>query len=96
MSEPIYVDHAALENATTQLGQHHKTFLETLSELEGDLAPLMETWSGSARDLYVEKQKAWHAAATDLAELLGSIATLTGQAHTEYAQAVDDLVTAWT
>ena len=96
MADYIYVDHAKLEAATVQLGQHHESFVEILNDLQRDLAPLMDTWSGSARDLYVEKQGQWNAAADDLATLLRSIVKVTGDAHTNYARNVDDLTWMWT
>lgn len=92
----IYVDHARIEHGVAQLRVHKKTFDEVLTQLESDLAPLVSTWSGGARDLYVAKKQAWDAAAQDLTVLLGSIAQLTADAHTGYVDTVSQVRNAWT
>ena len=92
----IYVDHPRIEHGAAQLAVHKKTFDEVLAQLESDLAPLVATWSGGARDLYVAKKQAWHAAAQDLTTLLGTIAKLTSDAHVGYVDTVSRVKDAWT
>lgn len=93
--KPIYVEHARIENGAAQLRIHKKTFDEVLAQLESDLAPLIATWSGDARNLYVAKKHAWHAAAQDLTALLDTIARITAETHQNYVSAVHDVKNAW-
>jgi early secretory antigenic target protein ESAT-6 len=94
MSE-IYVEHARIETAATRLRAHKKTFDAVLGQLESDLAPMIATWSGEARDLYLAKKASWDRAALDLTVLLASIATLTEDAHAAYSTTVSELSDMW-
>ena len=85
MDDPeIYVEHGRLEAAAGRLRTHKSTFDTILTQLEADLAPMVTTWSGEARDLYMVKKANWDAAAKDLTALLGQIAVLTENAFTGY------------
>lgn len=91
----IYVEHGRIEAAAGRLRTHKTTFGAILSQLEGDLAPMITTWSGEARDLYMVKKANWDAAAKDLTALLGQIAVLTENAFTGYSQTVADVGEMW-
>lgn len=91
----IYVDHRALDEARAKFAGHHEALRLVLSELESGLAPMVGSWVGSARELYVERKAQWDAAALDLAALLESITELTRAAHQSYATLVADNVAAW-
>jgi len=96
MTNPIYVDHGKIETAAANLLAHKSTFDEVLGQLESDLAPMISSWSGEARDLYLQKKAAWDKAARDISDLLGHIAKLTDDAFTTYANTVFGLVETWT
>lgn len=95
MSKDIYVEHARLEATVGHLRGHKRTFDEVLAQLESDLAPMIGTWSGEARDLYLAKKAAWDRAARDLTVLLAYIAKLTEDAHTAYSDTVTRVSTMW-
>ena len=92
----IYVEHARLENGARQLARHKATFDDVLLQLESDLAPMVSTWSGEARDLYLAKKHAWDVAARDLTAVLAEISRITGEAHTAYSRSVASVKEAWT
>lgn len=91
----IYVDHGKIEAAAAHLRGHKKSFDDILSTLEGDLAPMVATWSGEARDLYVAKKANWDHAAADLTALLAHIATITETAHGTYTTTVTEVGEMW-
>jgi early secretory antigenic target protein ESAT-6 len=91
----IYVDHERLQQAQRDFARHHESLQSILAELEAGLAPMLGSWDGSARELYVQRKAAWDTAARDLATLLQSIAELTRSAHAGYEKLVADNVTAW-
>lgn len=93
--DPIYVNHPYLSEAATNLAGHKRAFDEVLLGLESDLTPMIATWSGQARDLYLQKKAAWDRAAGDLSTLLAHISTLTEAAYTGYCQAVADVHATW-
>jgi early secretory antigenic target protein ESAT-6 len=92
----IYVDPEKLETAAGNFEVHEKSLRSILSQLETDLAPLIASWEGSAQELYVQKKRAWDTAAADLATLLGSITTVTRQAHQGYVDTITANKTMWT
>ncbi|WP_375500237.1 WXG100 family type VII secretion target [uncultured Jatrophihabitans sp.] len=91
----IYVEHAKIEAAAGHLRAHKKSFDDILSTLEGDLAPMVATWSGEARDLYLTKKRNWDRAAADLTALLAHIATITETAHNTYTATVTEVGEMW-
>jgi len=93
--DTIYVEHGRLDTAAGNFKAHQSTLNEVLSQLESDLAPMISTWSGEARDLYLQKKAAWDKAAQDISNLLGHISKLTGDAYVNYCQAVSDVHTVW-
>lgn len=93
--DAIYVDHGKLQTCAGDLAARKGVLDEVLSQLEADLAPMISTWSGEARDLYLQKKAAWDKAAKDISDLLGHIGTITESAFTEYCQAVSDVHTIW-
>lgn len=95
MGDEIYVEHQRIIDGATALRVHKKTFDEVLGQLETDLAPMINSWTGEARDLYLAKKAIWDRAAADLTVLLGDIATLTEHAYNGYCDTVMTLVEAW-
>ena len=93
--DTIYVDHGYLSTAADNLAAHQRTFTEVLSGLESDLAPMIGTWSGEARELYLQKKAAWDRAAKDLCDLLAHMSTITESAYEGYCQAVTDVHATW-
>ncbi len=58
-----------------------------LDQLEGDLQPLVSTWSGDAQVAYLIQKKQWEQAAQDLALMLQSIVLALGNTNTDYTDA---------
>ncbi|MEP6563030.1 MAG: WXG100 family type VII secretion target [Nakamurella sp.] len=58
-----------------------------LDQLEGDLQPLVSTWSGDAQAAYLIQKKQWEQAAQDLALMLQSIVLALGNTNTDYTGA---------
>lgn len=92
----IYVDPEKLEAAAGNFAAHENTLRSILSQLETDLAPLVASWEGDAQQLYVAKRAAWDSAALDLANLLGSITSVTRDAHAGYVETIAKNKAMWT
>jgi WXG100 family type VII secretion target len=93
--KPIRVKRDALDDAVAGFDVHHRDLLGVLSQLETDLAPMIESWDGEAQATYLEKQKAWNKGATDLAELLGVMRRTTLEAHDGYEETVQAVRGLW-
>ena len=91
----IYVDYTALDQAAKNFATRQEHLVSILENLEAGLAPMLASWEGSARDLYVEKKATWDKAANDLAALLSSIQQHTQKAHDGYADLVASSKSAW-
>jgi 6 kDa early secretory antigenic target len=96
MTKPIYVDYPALQTATANFSKRHESLQTIIANLEAGLAPMIATWDGAARDLYLEQKAIWDSAAADLTSLLQTIIAHTQNAHDGYSQVVSDVKGLWT
>ena len=55
-----------------------------LDQLEQAAAPLVQTWSGEARQAYQERQTTWRQASADLARMLLAIKRALDESMTDY------------
>lgn len=91
----IYVDYATIQQAAKDFSRRQQQLTSALETLESGLAPMLASWEGSARDLYVEKKAEWDKAAADLSALLTAISQHTQRAHDGYAEVVTANKSAW-
>jgi early secretory antigenic target protein ESAT-6 len=83
--EMLYVNFAAMEQASADI-QGAITFMENeLGTLESDAAPLVATWGGDARAAYDERQARWRAAAANLTTMLRDIRRALDESAVDYA-----------
>jgi WXG100 family type VII secretion target len=81
----LYVNFAALEQASADI-QGAIAFMESeLSTLEADAAPLVATWDGTARAAYDERQARWRGAAANLTAMLRDIRRALDESAADYA-----------
>jgi early secretory antigenic target protein ESAT-6 len=95
MNQPIYFDYPTVQQAAQNYAKRQEGLNTILSDLETNLAPMLASWEGSARDLYFEQKTVWDNAAKDLTSLLQEIAGLTQNAHDGYTKVVSDVKTLW-
>jgi WXG100 family type VII secretion target len=65
--------HSAIGALTTQLDQ-----------LERDAAPLVQAWSGDAKQAYLERQQIWRRASGELATMLSDIKRALDESIADY------------
>ena len=73
MSSPdgsIALSFGALQSAESQLSGNLSTLRARLEQLETELQPLVQTWTGDAQAAYLIQKKQWEQAADDLAIML--------------------------
>lgn len=85
--EGIYVDHAQLDNARTDLENAAKKIQDRLESLEGQLKPLRERWSGQAKESYDGAKATWDSAINDMVIALQTHGQLVRDANDGYNDA---------
>jgi WXG100 family type VII secretion target len=55
-----------------------------LSQLERDAAPLVETWSGEAKEAYLARQSTWRQASGELSAMLQGIKRALDESFADY------------
>ncbi|CAN5289576.1 hypothetical protein BH09ACT12_BH09ACT12_05280 [soil metagenome] len=66
----IRVNHAALEQAATDMMQGVTDINERLNRLEGELKPLRNDWIGDQQISYQEAKSKWDGAIAEMTQLL--------------------------
>ena len=80
----LLVNFGELENASANIGRALSTLTNDLADLERKGNELKETWSGSAKDAYNERQERWQAASRDLQTILQQIRGAVDKSRAEY------------
>ena len=83
----IHVQFESLATGAEGIRGNYATLTATLDQLESDLHPMIDSWSGAAQEAYLACKKQWDEAALALAQVLGNIGAAVGQAHDNYAAA---------
>ena len=83
----IVLSFSALQAGEAAINGNLTKLRARLDQLEGDLQPLVATWSGDAQAAYLIQKKQWEQAAQDLAVMLQSIVIALGNTNTDYTSA---------
>lgn len=83
----IGVTYESIEQLQTDCRTTATNLTERISQLNSTLAPLHESWLGSAYTAYQGDQTAWTTAANDLAVVLNQIAVALSTANENYTNA---------
>lgn len=86
MSE-IHVQFESLASGQEGINRGYTTLVQTLEQLESDLAPMISSWSGAAQENYLQCKKQWDDASQALAQVLQQIGQAVGTAHDNYSAA---------
>jgi early secretory antigenic target protein ESAT-6 len=83
----IHVQFESLQSGEQGIRNNYAKLTATLEQLESDLAPMVNSWSGAAQESYVVCKKQWDEAALALSQVLNNIGQAVGQAHENYTAA---------
>ncbi len=83
----IHVQFESLASGQEGINRTFTALTGTLEQLESDLAPMVQSWSGAAQEAYLQCKKQWDDAAQALAQVLNTIGQAVGTAHDNYSQA---------
>ncbi|SDY64859.1 WXG100 family type VII secretion target [Amycolatopsis xylanica] len=79
MPDGIVVDYATIHAAADDCQKTGGELQAQFDQLKQDLAPLINSWEGAAREAYGAAQKAWDDSFEDLKQVLAQIAAVLPQ-----------------
>lgn len=80
----IKVNFAQLSQASDDLGAVSRKIQAELDELEQKLRPLVETWTGTAKEEYHRAQAEWDKAAVEMVETAAKMGVAVSTANEAY------------
>lgn len=86
MNDHLLVNFARLQETSGHIQTALATLRSQLGQLERDAAPLVQTWSGDAKQAYEQRQQTWRQASAELAEILGGIKHALDESVADYQQ----------
>lgn len=84
--DALVVNFAALQAASGHIQQAISTIDSQLAQLEADATPLVQTWTGEAREAYQSRQATWRQASTELSAMLQEIKRALDESAADYAE----------
>jgi early secretory antigenic target protein ESAT-6 len=91
----VLVTFAALAEAAQTIQSTYNNLNTKLTDLEGQLKPVVASWTGSASENYQQQQAKWNSAQTDLNTVLQAIGKAVEAAHDAYSQTESANTKAW-
>jgi WXG100 family type VII secretion target len=91
----IHVQFEALQAGQEGIQRTYSALTSVLSQLESDLQPMVESWSGAAQEAYLVRKKEWDDAAVGLSQVLDAIGKAVGVAHENYSAAEKAAQSTW-
>ena len=87
MSDEVHVKFESLAAGASGILSTHKALEGTLQNLEAELGPMVNSWTGDARDAYFQQKRKWEEASAAMAVILQQMGQAVEQAHSNYTSA---------
>jgi 6 kDa early secretory antigenic target len=91
----IQVNLPSLQNGATGVQQLFNRLQSTLDQLDADLKPMIESWSGAAQESYLTYHRQWTEAAASLATVLNHVGSSVGAAYENYSTTHQATIRVW-
>lgn len=86
-ADGIRINHAALDQAASDMGSASKAIDSRLEALEQELNPLRNDWSGQAQASYTQAKAKWDQQMRELNTILAQAGQTVATSNVDYAQA---------
>ncbi len=83
----IRVNHASLDQASSDMMQSVKEIDDRMNRLESELEPLRSNWAGNAQQSYTVAKAKWDTAIQDMRDLLNESQSTVTNSNAEYMAA---------
>lgn len=94
MSETL-VNFGALSTGAQGIQATYRQLQSTLESLESQLAPMIGSWTGDAREAYYQQKKRWDDASAAMATILAQMGQAVDTANTNYQSAESTNLSRW-
>jgi early secretory antigenic target protein ESAT-6 len=85
--ESVRVSYGSLAEGSAGIRAAYAALEAELQNLEQQLRPMLDSWSGEAREAYFVQQRKWEEASHSMAEILNHMGRAVEQAHDNYQTA---------
>lgn len=85
--DTVEVNFEGLQSGGDGINGVYRSLVGTLENLESQLSPMLNTWSGDAKAAYFAQKKQWDEAAQALGTILAQIGQAVHGAHDNYHSA---------
>jgi len=89
------VNFGALQGGSTGIMATYRQLRSTLENLESQLAPMVGSWTGDAREAYFQQKKKWDDASAAMATILAQMGQAVDNAHANYQSAENSNMGRW-
>lgn len=94
-SDSIHVQFASISGGATDIEGIALQIKNDLNHLEQVLRPVVNTWSGEARDAYHNLQTQWDTAAADIQKVTHEVSSALHITHGNYSKTEDTNKSMW-
>jgi len=87
MDGETHVKFESLSSGAAGILSTYRSLQSTLEGLETQLAPMVSSWTGDAREAYFQQKRKWDEASQAMAAILQQMGKSVDQAHANYQSA---------
>jgi len=95
MGDEVHVKFESLNAGASGILSTHRALQGTLENLEAQLAPMVNSWTGNAREAYFQQKRKWEEASAAMATILQQMGQAVEQAHSNYTGAESTNTNIW-
>jgi 6 kDa early secretory antigenic target len=85
--DEVHVRFEALSSGAAGIVATHRALQGTLDNLEAELGPMVNSWTGDAKEAYFQQKQKWDDASRAMATILQQMGQAVEQAHGNYTAA---------
>jgi WXG100 family type VII secretion target len=87
VSEYTQVDFGGLGQGSAGIMATHRALQGTLDDLERQLEPMVNSWTGDAKEAYFQQKQKWDSASAAMAQILQQMGRAVDEANSNYQAA---------
>jgi len=87
VSDEVHVNFESVSGGAAGILATHRALQGTLDNLEAELGPMVNSWTGDAREAYFQQKRKWEEASTAMSTILQQMGQAVEQAHGNYRAA---------
>jgi 6 kDa early secretory antigenic target len=85
--DEVHVKFESLNSGAAGILSTYRALQGTLENLEAELGPMVNSWTGDAREAYFQQKRKWEEASQAMSGILQQMGQAVEQAHANYSGA---------